>query len=271
MVTTESQAAYESLRAEATRLAGHPGDIAQRVAVLHGIFTASGGNHTFPQVALHGALWASTFFETTGKLGKAIQYRYIYSPRERAYRMALLNRFAEGFKAVNRSVFIDTYTNYEFSRRHGRAPGAETLIHPALLEALNTMHAATAAGRRLPAAQRRQLFVRSLRWEQEITVAPGVKAEIARFDCPILAALCLKPFVRFAYFPAWRYLFFKDFSNPTERIAKAVLSYDLAERCGWQRVQDTMRAYDILPAAFFRDPRTYVDTLKTRLLADATP
>ena len=44
---------YRKIRAEGVRLAGGPGDIPQRVALLHSIYVDSGGNHTFPEVALH--------------------------------------------------------------------------------------------------------------------------------------------------------------------------------------------------------------------------
>ena len=47
--------AHEEIRADATRLAGGPGDMPQRVALLHAIFADSRGNHAFPEVALHGA------------------------------------------------------------------------------------------------------------------------------------------------------------------------------------------------------------------------
>src|SRR5882757_2900249 len=117
--------AHAEIRADATRLAGGPGDMPQRVALLHAIFADSNGNHAFPEVALHGALWA---------------YRYFYDVDERARRSYMLFEFSQGFKEANRSVFIDTYTNYVFSKRHGEAPGADEILAPELLEALNRVH-----------------------------------------------------------------------------------------------------------------------------------
>src|SRR5690349_15826858 len=84
------QDGYTFIRAEATRFAGAPGDIARRVMVHHSIYRDSAGNHAFPLVALHGALWAAGFFETTGKLGDALRLRYIYDRKERNFRMAML-------------------------------------------------------------------------------------------------------------------------------------------------------------------------------------
>lgn len=233
---------YAALRAQATDLAGAPGDIFRRVQVHHQIYQDSHGNHTFPMVALHGALWAAGFFETTGRLGQALRARYFYNPQERAFRMSLLARFAEGFKAVNRQVFIDTFTNYHYTKHYGTQYAAGEVMHPDLFAALNTMHAATRAQTSLAPAQKRDLFTQALRHEQEVTVAPGVLSEVARFDCPILRFLCLRPLVRFAYFPRTTYLLFRNFADKDERIAKAMLSYDLAERAGWPFVEERMHA-----------------------------
>src|SRR5581483_4583445 len=115
---------HEAIRDQAERLAGGPGDIPQRVALLHSIFVDSGGNHAFPEVALHGALWAYGFYERRGAVSRSIAYRYFYDADERARRSYMLFRFSQGFKEANRSVFVDTYSNYVFSKRHGEAPGA---------------------------------------------------------------------------------------------------------------------------------------------------
>jgi len=145
------QDGYEVLRAEAVGMAGAPGDIARRVMVHHFIYRDSGGNHAFPLVALHGALWAAGFFETTGRLGDALRLRYFYNASEREFRMTLLSGFAEGFKTVNRQVFIDTFTNYFYTKHYGENPAAGGALHPTLFSALNSMHAATRSGRSLAA------------------------------------------------------------------------------------------------------------------------
>ncbi len=237
---------YALIRAEATRLAGEPGDIRQRVLVHHEIYRDSSGNHAFPLVALHGALWGAAFFETTGRLGDALRLRYFYDSRERAFRMSMLNGFAEGFKTVNRQVFIDTYTNYYYTQRYGTDPAAAGALHPDLFAALNAMHAATRERNELSRAQKRELFSLALLHEQEVTVAPGVQEEVAKFDCPILRFLCLKPIVHFLYFPKTTYLLFGNFSDKTERIDKAMRSFDLAADAGWQRVEVAMRRSKLL-------------------------
>lgn len=249
------RAAYDETKAEARARAGRPGDIAQRVQEHHAIYRESKGNHAFPLVALHGALWGYNFFETTGKLGELISYRYFLDRDEKAIRLGMLNGFAEGFKAVNREVFVDTYTNWHFTREHGALPGADELVNGVLLEALNEVHAACAAGRELDDARKRHIFTQALHFEQEITVAPGIARELAKFDCPILRALCMKPLVRFAYFPFWRTFSFSDFSNKDERIARALESFDIAADQGWDAVSLSMRDYGVLPDGFF-EPAT---------------
>lgn len=244
------QDGYAVLRAEAKRLAGAPGDIVQRVTVHYSIYRDSGGNHAFPLIASHGALWAAGFFETTGRLGDALRARYFYDSKERALRMAMLDGFANGFKAVNRSVLMDTFTNYYYTQRYGGHPGATGAMHPHLFEALNAVHQATASGVGISAPQRRYIFEQALRYEQEVTVAPGVREEIDRFDCPILRFLCLRPIVQFSYFPRSTYFLFRDFSDAGERIDKAMRAYDIAVRRGWQHTESALRSSTLLPTAF---------------------
>ncbi len=236
------QDGYDTLRAEATRLAGDPKDIVRRVLVHRDIYADSAGNHTFPLIALHGALWAAGFFETTGRLGDALRARYFYDSREREFRMGLLDGFAEGFKTVNRQVFIDTFTNYYYTKHYGEHPAAAGLLHPELFEALIAVHEATRSGTGLSPARKRQVFLQALTYEQEVTVAPGVQVEIDKFDCPILKFLCLKPIVHLEFFPRTTFFFFRNFADKDERLDKAARSYDIAARAGWDFVERAMRS-----------------------------
>jgi hypothetical protein len=262
MSEPDLQRAHDEIRAEAVRLAGGPGDMPPRVALLHSIFVDSGGNHVFPEVALHGALWAYGFYERRGTVNRMISYRYFYDREERARRAYMLFEFSQGFKEANRSVFKDTYTNYFFTKRHGESPSAETIVPPQLLEALNRVHHAARAGKRLPRKERAQVFETALLFEQEITVGPKVKEEVSKFDCPVLTTIVLKPIVHFAYFPRTTLLRFHDFSNTDERIEKAVRSAELAEEAGWDHVSNAIRYQGVLPASFFSDPLGYADTLR---------
>jgi hypothetical protein len=252
---------YKRQKNWATQAAGNLVDIPRRAVLLNEIYLDSAKNHTFSQIAAHGALWAYRFFEVGGRLGKIISWRYIYNSRERTYRLGLLNQFAEGFREVNRKVFIDTFTNYYFTREHGREPGADQLIQPSLLEALNRVHRAREVGEGLSAAEKKNVFDQSFFWEQELTVAPGVQKTVSQFECPIMVALCTKPFVRFAYFPRMSYIFFRNFADKAERIDKGMRAYDMAARSGWGRVFTSQRDYRLLPGAFFASPRDYAAQL----------
>jgi hypothetical protein len=245
---------YAELKEEATDLAGGLEEIPRRVVILDRLYRDSGGNHVFSLIAAHGALWASRYFEVGGALGRFIARRYFYSPKERAYRLGLLDEFARGFRKVNRQVCIDTYANYQFVKDHGQAPGVDQILPPTLLDALHRIHEARCSGRRLTPAETRRCFEQSFRCEQEVTVAPGVKEAVSGFQCRIMKALCLRPFVRFAYFPWFRFLFFRDFSDQDERIAQGMRAFDLAERAGWTRVRKAMHHYGIMPARFFDAP-----------------
>ena len=89
-----------------------------------------------------------------------------------------------------------------------------------------------------------------------------MKSEVAKFDCPILTAIVLKPIVRFSYFPRLTMLRFHNFGNTEERIEKAVTSYELAERVGWPRVGGCIRYQGILPDRFFSDSIEYANELR---------
>ena len=263
------RAGYDQIREEAIRVAGGPGDIPQRVAILHSIFADSGGNHAFPEVALHGALWAYAFYERRGALSRMITYRYFYDREERAHRAYMLFEFSQGFKEANRSVFVDTYTNYHFTKRFGEADGAEEVLPVELLEALGRVHRARRAGRTLPAPERGEVFEKALLFEQEKTVGPKVREEVSKFDCPVLTNLVLRPLVRFPYFPRTTAMLFKDFGDTDERIQKAVRSYELAERAGWPAVTEAIRYQGLLPQRCFDDPPAYAEELRTELTATA--
>ena len=56
-LNSEAAARLKELRAEATECAGEPRAVVQRAAHLKEIYHHSAGNHTFPLIALHGALW----------------------------------------------------------------------------------------------------------------------------------------------------------------------------------------------------------------------
>ena len=64
-----TEAEVRLLRAWAVTLAGRTGDLAQRASAYHHLYRHSGGNHAFPLLAAHGALWASGYFQRNLKRG----------------------------------------------------------------------------------------------------------------------------------------------------------------------------------------------------------
>ena len=270
MTLNELQSRYGELQREATTLAGDLEDIPRRAVVLNSLYFDSGRNHVFSHIASHGALWAYRYFEVGGQLGRLIANRYFYSGTEKAYRLGILNDFAEGFRKVNRQVCIDTYANYHFTKQYGDEADASQIIPPTLLDALNRIHSASRAGRELSAPEKRLVFEQSFRCEQEVTVAPGVKTAVEGFQCRIMKALCMKPLVRFAYFPAWRFLWFHDFSNQSERIEKGLIVYDLAAKAGWPNVEASLRRYGLLENGYFESPASAFTALRHTALAVTT-
>lgn len=268
MDLAELKARHDALRAEANLLAGGLLDIPRRAVILGAIYRDSGRNHAFSLMAAHGALWAFGYFEAGGSLGRLIAHRYAYSRAEKAYRLGILRDFAEGFRRVNRQVCIDTYANYHFTKRHGEEPGAGEVVPPSLLDALNRVHAASRAGRTLDAAERRRVFEQSFHCEQEVTVAPGVKAAVASFECRIMRFVCLHPVVRFAYFPPFRALVFRDFADQADRIAKGMRAFDLAERAGWPRVAGSLADYGLMDPAPLADPVAALEGVRRELADD---
>lgn len=250
--------AYGRLKERAESLAGNLTEVPRRVAILTQLYLDSGRNHQFSLLAAHGALWALGYFEVGGSLGRLIARRYFYDSRERAFRLGLLDQFAEGFRSVNRQVCIDSYTNYYFSKQFGQTSAAAELVPAELLEALNRVHHASRKNVLLRSSDLKKVFMQSFHTEQEVTVAHGVAETVAAFDCPILRSLCLKPLVRFSYFPRLRYMWFRDFSNKEERIGKGVDAYDIAARSRWENVWKTLANYRRMPAEFFHSPTDYL-------------
>lgn len=269
MNDTDLPLAYQRLKSQAEILAGGLTDIPRRVAILASIYLDSGRNHAFSQMAAHGALWALGYFEAGGSLGRLIAKRYFYNRKEKAYRLGILREFAEGFRAVNRQVCIDTYANYHFARQFGDLPDAADVIPAGLLDALNRVHHARRNGTILSKVELKQVFEQSFHCEQEVTVAPGVTEAVAKFDCRIMRTLCLHPIVRFAYFPRCQYLFFRDFSDQQERIIKGMRAYDLAERVGWDQVWQAMEYYGQMPHRFFAAPLDYFREIQDDVIRSA--
>jgi hypothetical protein len=258
---------YDLLFREASRLAGGLNDLAQRAAVYHHLYQHSGGNHAFPLIAAHGALWARGYFRFGMRLGWLWSLSDVASPRRRQHRLTLLAAFADAFREINRRVCIETYACYHFTRKYGQHPHAGALIDPALIEALMRLHTARRRGHELPDDEKQLVFEAFFQHEQTNIVGPSIARAAQAFEWQTLRALALRPVIRFAYFPWRRMLRFRDFSNIDERITNGRQAFALGAQIGWPAVEASLRRYAILSPAFFQDSAAHFDRLREAALA----
>ncbi len=261
--TQELQLSFDAIRREAVVLGGAPEDIPQRAAMLYSLFLDSKRNHSFPLVAMHGALWLQSFFDGVEKFLRG-------SPMPetvRRARLETLRTFTLVLKEANREVFIDTYTNYFFTRYFGEMEGAGNISGEEVVTMFRKIHRAAQENTRLSSEDYRDAFSACLIWEQKNSVTPRVREEAMRIHCPVLQSFCLRPVVRFSYFPLFKLLCFKNFADPRERVARAIESFDIAMKVGWDEVMDSVSKYNVMSAEFHVDPKKYAEDLKLRILS----
>lgn len=269
MIDAHLVTAYTALQTEVTRLAGGLSDLAQRATVYHHLYRASGGNHVFPLIAAHGALWAGGHFRNGLQLGRWLSWQSMFSARERRERCARLDDFANAFRDINRRVCIDTYANFHFTARFGHHPDAQAIVPTELLDALNLTHDAQARGSALDDESRRRVFSAHFMHEQQHVVGPSLQMAVAALNWPLLKRIALAPRVRFAYFPIGQTLQFRDFSRGEERIAHGQQAFSIAAAVGWDHVEAALHAYEVLPREFFADTVAYFRGLRERVLQAA--
>lgn len=240
------------LRRQATALAGRPVDLVQRASVYHHLYTHSGGNHVFPLLAAHGALWASGYFRRGLARGAVATRVLSLFGVNGAARLAQLETLAETFRDINRRVCVETWFIYHLTARDHLAAAAQALVPPELTALMARCHAARRTGRTLSPQERRALFTGFFRWEQAEIVGPAVKEAFTAFDWPLAKRIALRPRVAFAYLPAP--LPFRSFADTAERIDKGLAAFDGGEAVGWAGVERSLSAYGIMPAAFTHDP-----------------
>lgn len=256
-------------RTEGEKMAGTLTQLTQRASVYRHLYRASGGNHIFPLIAAHGALWARGYFRWALDLGKKLSWQYAFQPKYRAEQLAALDRFADAFRDVNRRVCADTYANFHFTAEHGDDPLADQVVPPDLLRTLNLMHAAQREGRTLTAAQKQEIFTAHFLNEQQFVVGPALERAVKEFDWPLVKFVALKPLIHFAYFPEQTTFWFKNFLNREERIARGLQAFQVAAEVGFPRVEAALRKYEMLPEAFFTQPAAYFNALRQQVLTGA--
>jgi hypothetical protein len=260
---------YEALTREATRLAGGLRDLAQRATVYHHLFRASGGNHAFPLIAAHGALWAGDYFRVGQRLAGLLSWQYAWSAATRRKCLQQVEAFADAFRDINRRVCVDTYVSFHLTARYGDDERITRFVEGEQLRVLRLVHAARRAGRELPDAQKREVFLAHFLDEQRRVVGPAIEQAVAAFDWPLVRFLALKPWIRFAYFPQREPFWFANFADRDERIAKGLQAFDRAAQAGWAHVEQSLGDYRILPETLLRNPDQYFATFRARFLQAA--
>lgn len=233
------------LRSAAIRLAGGLTDTAQRASVYHHLYRHSGGNHVFPLLAAHGALWANGYLRRGILAGRILSA----GQGKAKSRMAALNRFANAFREINRQVCVECVYVYMLCRNDLSL--ARQFAPAMLCDAMKHCHQARRTGRQLGADDRRTLFEAFFRWEQDEIVGPAVDRAFAEFDWGLVKSIAKRPNVAFRYLPWFRFLWFRDFSRKSERIAMGLKAFALAEQVGWVRVEQSLQDYGVLPENYF--------------------
>jgi len=265
MDTNQLRQAHQEILDEATRLAGSLTALSQRATTYHHLFRDSGGNHVFPLIAAHGALWARGYFAFGMQLGRYLSWQYFFDSNHRRRQLACLEEFANAFREVNRRVCVDTYANYHFTERFGEHPEAAAIVDRQLLDALNRVHAARRAGREMSDQEKRQVFETHFLHEQTHVVGPSLQAAVDHFEWPLLREIALRPLIRFAFFRNREYFWFRNFANREERIEKGLRAFEIAASIGWDRVESSLQDYAVLPSAFFADSVQYFAELRASL------
>jgi hypothetical protein len=249
------------LRAEAVALAGRTGDLVQRASVYHHLYADSGGNHSFPLLAAHGALWASGYFRSGMRFGSLVARGRQLLGHDAEELMHRLSASAEAFRDINRRVCVETFFIYQLTADPRLRDEAKRLVPLHLLAAMDRCHHARTTGRTMSDVERRELFEAFFLWEQAHIVGPAINQAFATFDWPLIRHLALRPKIRFAYFGSSP-LSFRDFSDTAERIEKGMEAFDRASMRGWHRVEDSLDDYGLMPSTFTADPRSFFASVR---------
>ncbi|WP_010587512.1 hypothetical protein [Schlesneria paludicola] len=252
---------------EAHKLAGGLAALSRRATLYRHLYLASRGNHTFPLIAAHGALWSGGYFRFGMSLGSVLSWQYFGRPERRRQQQEKLVEFADVFREINRRVCIDSYVNFHFSREFGQHANASDFIPSELLDPLNRMHAAIAADRELSEREKQIVFEAHFRHEQAHVVGPTLIEAVQAFDWPLVREIALRPRIRFAYFPGRTTMQFCNFASQAERLEKGMTAFTLAAQVGWSNVDAALRLYRVLPDAYFSAPFAYFNQLRSSILA----
>ena len=240
-----------ALRAEAEEMAGGLTDLIQRATVYRQIYRQSRGNHVFPLIAAHGAMWAGGHFRFGRRLASILKWQSLRKS-DRDARMARLEGFMNALRDINRRVCIDTYANFHFTARHGVGANVQEFIPADLCLALENVHNANREGRPLTNDERLDVFAAHFLNEQEYVVGPTVQTAFEDLAWPVVEAIARRPRIRFAYFQGRDCLKFRDFADRQERIRNGKLAFRFAANLGWDNVEQSLRTFAGMPAGLLR-------------------
>lgn len=234
-------------------LAGGVEDLAQRALVYLHLYRTSKGNHTFPLLAAHGALWASGHFKRGMWVSEICARAQLLQKEQRLKRLAEVSAFAIAMKDVNRRVCAETYTAFHMTRLHGEKSALVDFVPERLIGALNTCHAASRKGASLSATTKQKLFEAFFLWEQDMIVGPAVDAAVQAFTWPLVRSLVLRPPIGFSYFGPLTWLWFKSFNSRSERVQRGREAFSIAEQRGWDHVERSLARYPRMPKPYIED------------------
>lgn len=225
---------------QAQQLAGGLSELRQRAGTYLSIYRASGGNHVFPLIAAHGAMWAGSHFAFGRQLAAWLVWTRPFNRDLRAARLQQLAAFTDAFREINQQVCVHTWVNFHLTRKYASHPDLTNHLPDQLIEALARVHRAQQSGRTLSDREKREVFTAHFLNEQQTIVTPRIMKALAAFDWPLLKALALRPTVKFAYLQPNHWLRFRDFSNVEERITNGLRAFDAAAECSWEHVEETL-------------------------------
>lgn len=238
---TEIDAELRALHSEAEALAGGPEDIERRARAYVALYRQSGGNHIFPLLAAHGALWGRDYFHRNLAAARWATRAIDLAGGDGAARLAQVEALTDAFLDIHRRVFIGACFSWRLTARPDLAEAVPAHLPADLAESLYRLHAARRSGVSLAPNERFALYERFLHWEQVALIGPAATAAFAELDWRLARYLGLRPRVAFSYFR--RPLAFRDFADTAERLDKARAAYREGEALGWIQVEAALARY----------------------------
>lgn len=236
-----AQARHDEIHAQATLLAGQPGNLCKRAVQYHHIYRASGCTFCFALIAAHGAVWAQWYLKIAFLGAIVLAACDLHAPGNFRIRMAHFNAYTGALKDINRRVMIKAYTILHFAKDGMDDHAMVDDLPGEIVIEIRRLVAIQMSGQLVTGPEKRALYEAFFRWEQDNAVGPSVEVAMAAFDWPLMRNLCLRPWVWFSYFRAGRSLNFRDFTSAEERVEKGLAAFDLAAARGWDNVDKSLR------------------------------